>query len=212
MDALAVAVAPEELAVLEGLRIAGSFPVSAPVLAARPSGPRPTHAARIAVATAAGAAAVVTVSGATPFPIFVAGIVAPACMAVVWLVVYRGRAFGYGAEAVVLAALCVFAMAVDARWKRCRGGFAGSRGLLRRGLRLDAPSPGQDRRDGRRRSGAGTERFQFLHGLRHLGPCVPDPGEPHARHDDIARALRTHRPAREQILAAAGLDLVAAAI
>ena len=210
MDALAVAVAPEELAVLEGLRIAGIVPgLRARTRPRDLLGRVQLMLLGIAVATAAGAAAVVTVSGATPFPIFVAGIVAPACMAVVWLVVYRGRAFGYGAEAVVLAALCVFAMAVDARWNDV------AVGLLAAAVFFGAAYGSMPRVLVRTAGMAAVALGLGLSDSNSFTVCVIS-ALAFPILASLMRGMTTsleryeHTVRREQILAAAGLDLVAA--
>jgi hypothetical protein len=63
-----------------------------------------------------GALVVVAASGASPLILYSAGLAAPLVLAVVWFTTYQRRDFGLPADIAAIAAICVLAMAVDARW------------------------------------------------------------------------------------------------
>ena len=63
-----------------------------------------------------GALVVVASSGTSPFVLYCAGLAGPPVLAAAWLYTYRRGDFSVPADIAVVAALCVLAMAVDARW------------------------------------------------------------------------------------------------
>jgi diguanylate cyclase (GGDEF)-like protein/PAS domain S-box-containing protein len=48
--------------------------------------------------------------------LYVAGLAAPPVLAIVWISVYRNRTFGIISDIAVIAAMCAFTMAIDSRW------------------------------------------------------------------------------------------------
>jgi diguanylate cyclase (GGDEF)-like protein/PAS domain S-box-containing protein len=156
-----------------------------------------------------GALVVVAASGPSPIILYAAGLAAPPILAVVWFSTYQRRDFGIPADIAEIAAICVLAMAVDARWSTdvsavlTAAVFFGSaygtlpRVLIRTGL-LSAVSLGQGLSDPTSFTMACGFAVGFL-----IFACLM-----HAMAVSIDRYEMTVR--REQILAATGLDLVAA--
>jgi diguanylate cyclase (GGDEF)-like protein/PAS domain S-box-containing protein len=70
----------------------------------------------IALANAAAALVVVLVSRPAPLGLFLAALVAPPVLAAVWMVAYRRRTFAPIADMIATASICAFAMAVDVGW------------------------------------------------------------------------------------------------
>jgi diguanylate cyclase (GGDEF)-like protein/PAS domain S-box-containing protein len=154
-------------------------------------------------------ALVVVAASAGPILLYSAGLAAPPVLALVWFSVYQRRDFGVSADMAMVAAICVFAMAVDARWNNdvaavlTAAVFFGStygsmsRVMIRTGL-LSAVSIGQGLSD----PTSFTMACVFAVGFIIFG-CLM-----HGMVASIDRYEKTVR--REQILAATGLDLVAA--
>ena len=165
----------------------------------------------LASALANSVAALVVAAGSGPglSLLYVSGLAAPAALAAVWLTVYRRDHFGVVADAVVVAAMCAFTMAVDDRWDTyitallTAGVFFGavygsrSRVLIRTAL-LSAVALGQGWSD----ATAFTTSAVFVGGFFLVAYLL------HGMVDAVDRYERTAR--REQVLAATGLDLVAA--
>lgn len=156
-----------------------------------------------------GALVVVAASGATPLVLGLAGLAAPPVLAVVWISTYQRRDFGVAADVAMVAAVCVLAMAVDARWNNdvtavltaavFFGSAYGSLGrVLFRTSLLSAVAAGQGLSDPTSFTMACGFAVAFL-----LFACLM-----HGMATSIERYEKTVR--RQQILAATGLDLVTA--
>ena len=154
-------------------------------------------------------ALVVAAASTGPLPMYVAGLTAPLALGVVWLIVYRKSDFGVAADVAAIVAVSVFAIAVDARWSNyvvavlTAAVFFGSayssmpRAVIRTAL-LSAVALGQGLTD----AVSFTMACGFVVGFA-IFACLM-----HGMVASIARYETTAR--REQILAATGLDFVAA--
>ena len=69
-----------------------------------------------ALANLVGAFVVTGASSASPLPLYIAALAAEPVLALTWVWVYRRRSFSVAAEVIVVGSICVFALAVDARW------------------------------------------------------------------------------------------------
>ncbi|HEX7497914.1 MAG TPA: EAL domain-containing protein [Candidatus Limnocylindrales bacterium] len=163
----------------------------------------------LALANTVGALVVVLASGASPLILYVAGLAAPVAISVAWLVVYRRGSFGIVPELVVLGALCILAMAVDNHWNDVAVAvlaaavfFGSAYGTLPRVLirasGMAAIAVGL---------GLGDPNTSAISLVSAFGFMVVA-GLMHGMATSIHRYEQTVR--REQVLAAMGLDLVAA--
>ena len=154
--------------------------------------------------------ALVVAAASTGYPLlYCAGLAAPPLLAATWLSVYRRRGFGIPAEIAVIAVVCVYSVAVDARWGACvvalltAAVFFGSaygslsRVLIRTAL-LSAVAMGQGITD----ATSFTVGCGFVIGFV-IFACLM-----HGMVSSISRYEKS--AARQQILAATGLDLVIA--
>ncbi len=163
----------------------------------------------LALANAVGALVVVVASGVSPFILYLAGIAASISLWFAWLFAYRRRTFGIGADVVVLGALCIVASAVDSRWYdlvmivlAAAVFFGAAYGSLPRVLiRTSGPAAiaiglGLSNPTSFTISAVFATAFFIVASLMHGMATSID------RYEQTAR--------REQVLAATGLDLVAA--
>ncbi|MGD0248515.1 MAG: EAL domain-containing protein [Candidatus Limnocylindrales bacterium] len=162
-----------------------------------------------ALANLVGALVVMVASHPSPQLLYVAGISAPPVLAFAWLWVYRRREFGVAADVAVIGAICVFTMAVDERLDTDVSAvltaavfFGAAYGSLQRVIirtaLLSAVAVGQGLSD----PTLFTIGCGFAVGFAIVAILM------HGMVSAISRYQRT--VARQQILAAAGLDLVAA--
>jgi diguanylate cyclase (GGDEF)-like protein/PAS domain S-box-containing protein len=162
-----------------------------------------------ALANLVGAWVVTAASTSCPLLLYVAGMAAPPLLALAWVSVYRRRDFSVAAEATVIGTICVFTIAVDARWNAdvtavlTAAVFFGSaygsmRRVLFRTALLSAVAMGQGLTD----ATTFTMAVGFVVGFVVVS-CLM-----HGMVSSIDRYEKTAR--REQVLAAIGLDLVAA--
>ena len=163
-----------------------------------------------ALANSAGALAVAAGSGATPVLLYLAGLAVPPVLAATWFVVYRRSRLGIAADLTIFAALCAFTLAVDDRWDTdvvalvtaaiFFGAVYGSRPrVLIRTAVLSAIVLGQGWTD----AASMTMAVVMAGGFFLVAFLL------HGMVDAVDRYERTAR--REHVLAATGLDLVAAA-
>jgi diguanylate cyclase (GGDEF)-like protein/PAS domain S-box-containing protein len=161
-----------------------------------------------ALANLVGALVVAAVSTGPPF-LYWAGLAGPPILAATWLSAYRRRSLGIPADIAVIGAVCVYTVAVDARWSAyvvalltAAVFFGSAYGSLRRVLvrtaLLSAVALGQGITDATSFTVACGFAIGFV-----IFACLM-----HGMASSIARYERT--AARQQILAATGLDLVAA--
>jgi diguanylate cyclase (GGDEF)-like protein/PAS domain S-box-containing protein len=162
-----------------------------------------------ALVDAAGALVVVVAFGAQPLVLYLAGLAAPVALAAVWLSTYRRGTYDVVADVVTVGAVCVITMAVPDRWFYAVmallmaavffGAAYGSlpRVLLRTGL-ISAVALGQGISDQASLTPAVVLVVAFV-----VIACLM-----HAMATFVERYEQTAR--RERILAAIGLDLVAA--
>ncbi len=162
-----------------------------------------------ALVTLVGALVVVVASGPSPLILYVAGLASPFVLALVWLSVYRHRDFGLAADVASILAICVLAMAVEVRWNNdvvailTAAVFFGSaygsmpRVLIRTGL-LAAVAIGQGLSD----------PATFTVGVAFAAAFVVVACLMHGMVSAIERYEKTAH--RERVLAATGLELVAA--
>ncbi len=69
-----------------------------------------------ALANSAGALSVMLSAGASPAILFAAGIAAPVLLSATYVGIYRRRSLTFADDVLIIAALCVLAMAVENRW------------------------------------------------------------------------------------------------
>jgi diguanylate cyclase (GGDEF)-like protein/PAS domain S-box-containing protein len=162
-----------------------------------------------ALANLVGAEVMAAASMSAPLALYLAGIAAVPVLAGAWVVVYVRGEFSLAADAVVIAAICIFIMAVDPRYNDDAvalltaavffGSAYGSSGrvVLRTGL-LAAVALGLGLSD--------TTAFEMSVGM--VAGFAVVATLMHGMVSSIQRYEATSR--REQALAATGLDLVAA--
>jgi diguanylate cyclase (GGDEF)-like protein/PAS domain S-box-containing protein len=162
-----------------------------------------------ALANLVGAMVVTAVSTSSFLFVYLAGLAAPPALAVAWVSVYRRRDFSRTAGITIMAAICVFAVAVDARWSNdviavitaavfFGSAYGSTRRVLVRTALLSAVVIGLGLTD----PTSFTMAVGFVVGFFVVATLM------HGMVSSIDRYEKTAR--REQVLAATGLDLVAA--
>jgi diguanylate cyclase (GGDEF)-like protein/PAS domain S-box-containing protein len=153
---------------------------------------------------------VVLASDTTPASLWIAGLIAPPTLAVAWILAYRRRSFGLGPDVVTIAGICLIAMAVNVRWNgevlallSAAVFFGAAYGslphvLIRTGL-LASIELGLGVND----PASLPTAFVFSVGLVTIAILMHGMARSISRYEESAR--------RERILAATGLNLVAAA-
>ncbi len=162
-----------------------------------------------ALANAVGALVVAAGSGAGPPFLYAGGLAAPLVLAAVWFSIYRRGRFGVAPDVAIVAAMCAFALSVDGRLGAggmalpTAGVFFGSvygsrRRVVARTALLSAVALVQSGSDA-----TSLATTCVLVGGLFLVACLL-----HGLVEAVDRYERTAQ--REQVLAATGLDLVAA--
>ncbi len=163
-----------------------------------------------ALANLVGAELMAAASVEAPIELYLAGITAPAALAVCWLLTYHRREFDFTADAIVIGALCVFTIAIDPRWNDYGvapltaaiffgSAYGSTRRVLIRTALISAVVLGQGLAD----ATSLAMSVGFVVGFAVVSTLM------HGMVTSIQRYEATTR--REQILAATGLDLVVAA-
>jgi diguanylate cyclase (GGDEF)-like protein/PAS domain S-box-containing protein len=162
-----------------------------------------------ALANLVGAEVMAAASTSAPLPLYLGAVTAAPVLAVCWVIVYRRREFDLWADATVLVAISVFTIAVDARWHDdvvalltaavfFGSAYGPSRRVLLRTALLSTVALGLGLTD--------TTAFEmsvgFVAGFVVVSTLMHGMVSSIQRYEDTAR--------REQVLAATGLDLVAA--
>ena len=162
-----------------------------------------------ALANTVGALVVAAGSGAGPPLLYAGGLAAPPVLAAVWFSVYRRDRFGIAADVAIVVAMCAFALSVDGRWGAngmalpTAGVFFGSvygsrRRVIARTALLSAVALAQSWSDA-----MSLATTCVLIGGLLLVACLLN-----GLVEAVDRYERTAQ--REHVLAATGLDLVAA--
>ena len=162
-----------------------------------------------ALANLVGAFVVTAASVSCPLPLYVAGLAAPFVLAATWISVYRRRDFTVAAEVAIVAAICIFTMAVDNRWNNdvvavltaavfYGSAFGSTRRVIVRTALLSSITLAMGATD----SAAFTVAVGFVVGFVVVSVLM------HGMATSIDRYEKTVK--REQALAATGLNLVAA--
>ena len=163
----------------------------------------------IALTGAVASLTAVVGSGADPLPTYLAGIAAPLALVAAWLTVYRRRRFDRATDVAVMAAVCALAAAVNSHWNDVVVAtlatavlFGSAYGSLRQvlvrtsGLAAVAVALGI------------YDAPSFTLAVVSALACIVVATLMHGMATSIVRYEQTAR--REQVLAATGLDLVAA--
>ncbi|HEX7590576.1 MAG TPA: EAL domain-containing protein [Candidatus Limnocylindrales bacterium] len=162
-----------------------------------------------ALANLVGAMAVATTSSADFLALHLAGLVSVPTLAAVWIFVYRRREFTVAADIVAIAAVCFFTMAIDARWSEYvvailtaavffGASFGSIRRVLFRTALMSAVAIGQGLTD----ATSLTVSAGFTIGFAVVATLMQGMASYISRYEKASQ--------RQQILAATGLDLVAA--
>ena len=165
----------------------------------------------LALLSAAGVFVCVVASHSSPTVLWLLGLAAPPALALVWLSAYRTRSMGAVADAVTVGAICIITMAVANRWDgyicvvlaaavMFASGYGSLPHVLVRTALLAAIELGQGVSSSD--SAALTTAIVFAIGFVIVAALMSGMVNSIARYEATAR--------REQILAATGLDLVAA--
>jgi diguanylate cyclase (GGDEF)-like protein/PAS domain S-box-containing protein len=156
-----------------------------------------------------GAMAIAVASGADFLILHLAGLAAPPALAAVWVWVYRRRNFTIAADVAAIAAVCIFTMAIDERWSAYvvavltaavffGASFGSVPRVLARTVLMSAVVIGQGLTD----ATSFTVAAGFSIGFAVVATLM------HGMASSISRYEKASQ--RQQVLAAAGLDLVAA--
>ena len=164
----------------------------------------------LALLSVAGVFVCVFASHSQPFALWLLGLAAPPALALVWLSVYRTRSMGAAADAVSVGAVCIIAMALETRWEgylfvivAAAVIFASGYGSLPHVLVRTGLLVAIDLCDGFNSDPAAfTTAIVFAVGFVIVATLMSAMVKSVARYEATA--------GREQILAATGLDLVAA--
>jgi diguanylate cyclase (GGDEF)-like protein/PAS domain S-box-containing protein len=202
--------AAEEMVVLDRLKMAKILPGLR--ASARPRdmlGRVQVLLLAFALANLVGALVVTAASTRSPLFVYLVGLAASPALAAAWISVYRRRDFSRTADITVIAATCAFAIAVDSRWNDdviaivtaavfFGSAYGSTRQVLVRTALLSAVAIGLGLTD----PTSFTMAVGFVVGF-FVVACLM-----HGMVSSIDRYEKTAR--REQVLAATGLDLVAA--
>jgi diguanylate cyclase (GGDEF)-like protein/PAS domain S-box-containing protein len=163
----------------------------------------------LAILDLAGAFLMVLVSRSEPPILWVAGLAVPALLAATWVDTYRKRSMGTLADVITVAGLCLITMAVDDRWAgylyvlfATAVFFTASYGSLPHVLVRTAGIAAIELGDALVDPAALTLALVFVVGLAIVAVLMNGLASSMGRYEATAR--------RQQILAATGLDLVAA--
>ncbi|HEX7490661.1 MAG TPA: bifunctional diguanylate cyclase/phosphodiesterase [Candidatus Limnocylindrales bacterium] len=161
------------------------------------------------LANLVGAMAVAGTSEADIPALRLAGLAAPPTLAAVWIWVYRHREFSVAADIAALAAVCFFTMAIDERWSTYvvavltaavffGASYGSARRVLLRTALMSAVVIGQGLTD----AASLTVAVGFTIGFAVVATLMQGMASSLSRYEEASQ--------RQQILAATGLDLVAA--
>jgi len=163
-----------------------------------------------ALANLVGAEVMAATSASNPLDLYLAGLAAPPVLAAAWLLVYRRGDFDFGADATVFAALALFTAAIDASWNddaiallTAAVFFGSAYGSARRVLVRTALLSSIAVVHGLTDAAAFEMSMGFVVGFGVVSTLM------HGMVSSIQRYAAT--ATREQVLAACGLELVAAA-
>jgi diguanylate cyclase (GGDEF)-like protein/PAS domain S-box-containing protein len=162
-----------------------------------------------ALANLVGAELMAATSGTGPLYLYLAGMAAPPTLAACWLIAYHKRDFDFTRDAVVIGAICVWIMAIDPRWNDYAvatltaavffgSAFGSTPRVLFRTALVSAVVLGQGL----------TDATSFGMSVGFVACFAVVSTLMHGMVASIERYEATAR--REQVLAAAGLDLVVA--